>query len=157
MNGLTTAMLSEACRIFLTFAYPDGGDSVPAAKRLYRDSGAETPLETLLAPPVCQPIATNNGRTRGFAWRLGCKGFPHLKLQVTSHDGGECVFSVDTHDAVRVPADHPDAPRWAQLQAANRQLKEQIESAWQQSGFLTFNGLLRRDLDRIGPKGIIQP
>ena len=68
----------------------------------------------------------------------------------TNQDHGESwVFSVDTHDAVRVEPNHPDAPRWAQLQRANQRLKEQIEHAWAASGLLTFDALLRRDLDKV--------
>jgi hypothetical protein len=37
-----------------------------------------------------------------------------------------------------------------ELQTANRRLKEQIESAWEEAGLLTFNGLLRRELARKG-------
>jgi hypothetical protein len=70
-----------------------------------------------------------------------------LKLRAT-WQGDEWVFAVDTHDMVQVPADHPDAPRWAGLQESNRRLKEQIEQSWEEAGLLTFAALLRRDLDR---------
>jgi hypothetical protein len=33
------------------------------------------------------------------------------------------------------------------LQAINRELKEKIEHAWEADGLLTFNALLRRELD----------
>jgi hypothetical protein len=81
---------------------------------------------------------------------LGCAHYPHLKLQVVTADDGSLVFSVDTHDAVQLVADHPDWPRWRQLQTANRDLKVRIERSWEAEGLLTFNGLLRRELERTG-------
>lgn len=85
---------------------------------------------------------------RGYSFRLGCTHYPHLKLQVVNTDDGSLVFSVDTHDAVQLQPDHPDWPRWRQLQTANRELKTRIERAWDAEGLLTFNGLLRRELGR---------
>jgi hypothetical protein len=145
MTGLTTALLGRACRIFLALAYPGG--AIPPKPRVYWDMSPEQPLDTLLLPPVCQPLPAPGGGVRGYALRLGSAAFPHLKLQVVycDHDA-PCVFAVDTHDALRQPLPPPDAERWAQLQAANRQVKEQIERAWEAAGLLTFNGLLRREL-----------
>jgi hypothetical protein len=91
---------------------------------------------------------TQPGEIRGYAFRLGSTVFPHLKLQVVGQSDGELVFSVDTHDQVRVPLGHPDAAAWAQVQAANRKLKEEIEHAWEAAGLLTFNALLRRELEK---------
>jgi hypothetical protein len=136
-------------------AYPEGETSIPATKRAYREIAVEPDLEPWLKPPVCQvlPRLSDLGGTpvagiRGYAFRLGSCGFPHLKLQVVGNSDGELVFSVDTHDQVRVPANHPDAAGWAQIQAANRKLKEEIERAWEAAGLLTFNALLRRELQK---------
>jgi len=148
MKGLTGAVLDRACRIFLGLAYPDGPASVPAAKQHYLHIDPGAPLGPLLAPPVCQTLAAPGGGVRGHAFRLGCAHHPHLKLQVVTTDDGSLVFSVDTHDAVQLQPDHPDQPRWRQLQTANRELKTRIERAWDGEGLLTFNGLLRRELGR---------
>src|SRR5262249_1087270 len=147
MKGLSTALLREACRIFLAHAYPEGEATIPAPRRVYLH--LEDELESWLAPPLCQPFHMDDG-VCGYAWRLGCRHFPHLKLRATNQDHGESwVFSVDTHDAVRLEPNHPDAAHWAQLQQANQQLKEEIEQAWEAAGLLTFRGLLRRDLDKV--------
>src|SRR5947207_3248312 len=149
MKGLDTALLRQACHIFLTLAYPDGDGSIPAPRRALLHLSVDAPLEKWLTPPICQPVLGEGG-VQGYAWRLGCRHFPHLKLRATNQDHGESwVFSVDTHDAVRVGPNHPDAPRWAQLQQANQRLKEQIERAWEAAGLLTFDALLRRDLDKV--------
>jgi hypothetical protein len=148
MNGLTTALLERACRIFLERAYPEGRQTIPPPKSHFLDLDAEQAPETVLVPPVCQPLPPRAGSPRGYALRLGSTVHPHLKLQITDQEGAGCVFSVDTHDSFSVDPVHPDAARWAELQTANRRLKEQIERAWEEAGLLTFNALLRRELAR---------
>jgi hypothetical protein len=148
MRGLTTALLSRACRIFLTLAYPQGQHTIPPAKAAYGRLSTDQPLETVFRPPLCQPIPAAGGCLRGYALRLGSNHYPHLKLQVIDCDqAGTWVFAVDTHDGLRLQAGHADAERWARLREANHQLKKRIEQAWEADGLLTFNGLLRRDLD----------
>jgi hypothetical protein len=155
MPGLCPELLGQACRIFLKLAYPGGLSSIPVAKRAYLDIPEAPDLELLLRPPVCQILPrlpclgeTSAEGIRGYAFRLGSQVFPHLKLQVVGQNEGELVFSVDTHDQVRVPLGHPEAAAWAHIQAANRQLKEEIEHAWEAAGLLTFNALLRRELEK---------
>jgi hypothetical protein len=150
MTGLTTALLGRVCRTFLTLAYPSGPASIPPAKRRFLELAGDEPLEPLLVPPLCEVLCTPEGALRGYALRLGREGYPHLKLQVIGADlGVGCVFAVDTHDTLRLEPGHPDAERWQKLQAANCALKEQIERAWDEEGVLTFNGLLRRELNRM--------
>jgi hypothetical protein len=132
----------------MALAYPEGEPSIPAAKRAYLRIQAESAFDLLLQAPVCQLLPRPEGGIRGYAFRLGSNAFPHLKLQVVGQGDRELVFSVDTHDQVRVDPRHPDAFAWADLQAANRKLKEEIERAWEAAGLLTFNALLRRELER---------
>ncbi len=149
MTGLTPMLLGRACRIFLSLAYPEGKATIPPSKAAYLDLAGHESLDRLLAPPLCQPITNSKGGVRGYALRLGSADFPHVKLQVTDcgPEGG-LVFAVDTHDALSLDPDHPDAPRWAAIQAANRVLKEKIERAWEAEGLMTFNALLRRGLKK---------
>jgi hypothetical protein len=142
MNDLTPALLGRACDIFLALAYPDG--SIPPTKQAFANIHADQPLDSLLQAPVCQ-VLTGEGGARKYAFRLGSSDFPHVKLQVSCVHG--CVFAVDTHDAIHIDPSHPDAERWGYVQAANRQLKEKIERAWEAAGLLTFNALLRRELE----------
>ncbi|MHB8736795.1 MAG: hypothetical protein ACYC6M_15945, partial [Terriglobales bacterium] len=128
MRGLTTELLGQASRMFLAVAYPDG--LVPPAKARFLDIQPHDPLEPLLTPPICQALTAPDGTVRKYAFRLGSTGFPHLKLQVADCGDDRCVFGVDTHDAISLDPNHPDAPRWAEIQAANRRLKQEIESAW---------------------------
>jgi hypothetical protein len=150
LEGLTTAILGRACRLFLTLAYPEGPATIPPLKKPYFNPPAEQPVQDLLKPPVCAELHNRDGGLRGFALRLGSATYPHIKLQVVHHKVlGPCVFSVDTHDELDLDPDHPDAAGWAQLQIANRQLKERIECAWEADGLLTFNASLRKELDKI--------
>jgi hypothetical protein len=147
LKGLTAPLLSQACRTFLSLAYPEGEDAIPAAKRAYGRIAPDQCLEGLLGPPLCLPLKSEEGGIRGYAFRLGSSRFPHLKLQVIAQEEiGAWIFSVDTHDQMRLDPRHPDAAGWAQLQAINRELKTQIEHAWEADGLLTFNALLRREL-----------
>jgi hypothetical protein len=149
MTGLTTTQLGRVCRTFLTLAYPDGPDSIPAPKNSFLRLNGDQPLEAALNPTICQTLRTDCGSFRGYALRLGSTAYPHLKLQVVYHEGTDTwLFAVDTHDNLQLEPGHPDVGRLEKLQAANRLLKEQIERAWEREGLLTFNGLLRRELNR---------
>src|SRR5438105_2129378 len=157
MNGLTTALLGRACRIFLQLAYPDGEDTIPAKRRVYLHLAPDQPLADYLPPApaasgIGQELPASDNRPRGYAFRLGSATFPHLKLQVVDYNGSACVFHVDTHDTFQpgLPADHPEAKRWRSLQEGNRKLKEQIERAWEREGLTTFNSLLRDGLEEKG-------
>lgn len=148
MKGLTTALLDCACRIFLERAYPQGIDTIPPPKNRFLAPCVAGSIESMLVPPVCQPLLRPDGGVRGYILRLGSAHHPYVKLQIVDHDDGGVVFSVDTHDGFSVDPPHPDAARWSAFQAANRQLKEEIERAWEEAGLLTFNALLRRELAR---------
>ena len=143
MNGLTTALLDRACRIFLELAYPEGIDTIPTPTSAYLSLRAELPPQAFLTPPLCQPLS---GRT-GCVLRLGSANHPHLKLTIVCHDDAGCIFTVDTHDAIDLASGSEDAARRVRFQTANRQLKDRIEGAWEDAGLLTFNALLRRELE----------
>lgn len=146
MLGLTTALLGRACQIFLDRAYPEGASTIPPPQNRFLALDAERSLASVLVPPVCQELPRRPGGVCGYTLRLGSARHPHLKLQIVDHEGVGCIFSVDTHDGFVLDSSHPDAIRWAELQAANRRLKEEIERAWEEAGLLTFNALLRREL-----------
>jgi hypothetical protein len=152
MEGLTTALLSRACRIFLALAYPAGEASIPHKKRLFWNIPPGAPLEQylppLIGPEFCQRLDAKPGCKPGFAYRLGCSHFPHLKLQVILCEG-TWVFCVDTHDGIfpsGLPESNPEAQAWRELVTSSRQLKERIERAWENEGFVTFHTLLRANL-----------
>jgi hypothetical protein len=164
MQRLTTDLVAQACRIFFSLAYPGGDATIPAAKQrlLQLPAGLEMVqvVETEASMSgCCQVIPSGTGGVRAVLVRLGCCHYPNLKLKAQLiQDGQESdwLFSVDTHDAFSStsflpPPEHPEAPAWRSLQAANVALKEKIEAAWDKAGLLTFNGLLRRDLPTTKP------
>ena len=159
MQQLTTPLLSQACRIFLGLAYPEGPSTIPAKKRAYFDLPADQPVSAFLPPAacavgVCQELRGLSGSPCGYDFRLGSSGFAHLKLRlqpVEQNGHWTWVFMVDTHDAFSKetrfpPPDHPDAKQWLLMQNANRLLKEKIEAAFEQNGLATLNSLLREEL-----------
>ncbi len=167
MHRLTTDLVRQATRLFVSLAYSGGEAAVPARKRALLDlpPGKEMVAQLADDPSLrecCQLVAGKNGRSRALLIRLGCNHYPHLKLkaQLIDHEDGDLwLFSVDTHDAFSArsflpPAGHPEAAAWASIQAANAALKERIEAAWEQAGLLTFNALLRRDLEQARPPSV---
>lgn len=159
MQQLTTPLLSQACRLFLSLAYPEGPTAIPPKKRFYYDLAADQPVAAFLPPAacaagVCQELRNESGTTCGYDLRLGSSGFAHLKLrvqQITHNNAAILVYMVDTHDAFskesRVPPpEHPDAKQWLAMQNANRALKEKIEAAFELHGLATMNSLLRDNL-----------
>jgi hypothetical protein len=148
MQGLTSSLLGQACRIFLTIAYPEELNQLPPPRSHFLDLQGGEELETLLTPPLCKTLQTPEGEPRGYSLRLGCSHYPHLKLEIVQHSCGEILLSVNTHDALPCAANHPDATAWAELQAGNRALKEAIERAWEDAGLVTFNKLLRDGLEK---------
>lgn len=160
MTTLTTDTLVQACRIFFSLAYPDGEASIPESKteclKLLPGQAVTDPTSLQHLPPAVLEVQRNaDGSLGGYALRLGCRHFLHLKLRAHRRvEGGQehWLFMVDTHDAFsrdnhRPPPDHPDAPAWMALQKANADLKVQIERAWEAAGLETFNSLLRAGLE----------
>jgi hypothetical protein len=161
---LSTDLVGQACRIFLELAYPGGEPAIPEKKRhLLRLPSGRLMINHLESNPLtcqcCQLLPAGTRDIRVLLIRLGCPHHPHLKLkaQLIEEEGsGEWLFGVDTHDSFSAssflpPPDHPEAAAWRKLQAANVDLKQRIEAAWEQAGLLTFNGLLRRDLPKSYP------
>lgn len=155
MEPLTTKSLGEACRVFLTLAYPDGVDTIPSNKRPYLEMAADRPIEDFLSPApaalgVCQCL-TRRG-LNGYEFRLGSARYPHLKLRVQivdSHGESLWVYSVDTHDGFHQATQFmspEEALAWRELVDGNRQLKHDIEEDLARAGLLTPVLLLRIDL-----------
>ncbi|MGF1581304.1 MAG: hypothetical protein ACFCD0_18225 [Gemmataceae bacterium] len=163
MVGLTTDILAEACRIFLSLAYPDGLERIPEDKLVYLDLPPNQLLSEYhanfpLPASTFRLLHDNNGDEAGVELRLGRKGFPHLKMNVRRVDNfpdGMWVFSVNTHDKFSdehylPPPDHPEADAWREMQETNARYKAAIETAWEAAGFLTFKAVLRLGLDEEG-------
>src|SRR5260370_38182643 len=100
MCGLTTNLLGQASRTFLTLAYPGGPSTIPPGKRGFLNLTPDQPLEPLLVPPLCEVLRTCQPDLRGYTFRLGIATYLTLKLQaITPENGADWLFHVDTHDA----------------------------------------------------------
>jgi hypothetical protein len=154
MSELNTALLGQACSIFMELAYPEGLATVPVKKRAYYSMDPTRPLSDYLPPSpqaggIVQELSSRKDGPRGYEFRLGCCHFQHLKLRVQlmeQRGNSVWVFTVDTHDAFSPPAGDPRAAEWLAMKETNRQLKDQIEDELDQAGFETFKSLLRGDL-----------
>jgi hypothetical protein len=153
MAPLPLELLRQACRLFLDIAYPNGPETIPAARLPFYRIPVGADVHDYLPPAAlahgCVKALTD--MHEGYSIRLGCAAFPFLRLtlQNISHRGEwTWLCGVDTHDSWHHP-EHPDAAAWLALQIANRELKARIESAWDAAGLLTHNGLLRQELETV--------
>ncbi len=153
MTDISAHILKHAIELYLERAYPAGTlppgtqDRVAPIRAL---SGAESVPEALLEK---DPTATASG----FALRLGQPLYPHMKLIIEpaplcrAHDDPlppPFLLRVDTHDRhLHATPGSPDAAWLASIRASNKQLTEQIETAWSEAHLPTFKDFLRRQLD----------
>jgi CheY-like chemotaxis protein len=97
--------------------------------------------------------ATRGGGARRYVLRLGNDRYPHMKLVLEeSLLPEQYVFTVDTHDDVKVSPESPDFERWTALREHNRNLKERIETAWREAGVPTLADLTKQmgSVERLG-------
>lgn len=77
-----------------------------------------------------------------YTLRLGNCRYPFMKFVVQEFlVNGEYFFSVDTHDRLDIRPGAPDYEEWEQLKDWNRQLKAEIETAWDSDGLPTNTDL----------------
>jgi hypothetical protein len=145
---------AQACRIFMKLAYPDAAQ-IPDKKRCYGDIPSGACIADYVSPApraaaICLDLSKNG--VAGCEFRLGCAHHPNLKLRVQRmeyHHREVWVYSVDTHDRLLQAAKHlsnEEAEACRKLVEKNTLLKQQIEEALADAGFMTPIGLLRVDL-----------
>jgi len=138
LDRLTPGHVRRAIQVFLEQAWPAGQDARP---KLGLDvlTGCST-LDAVFAafdrPSAGQTISAR------YTLRLGNHRYPFMKLVVQEYlVNGEYFFSVDTHDDLCITPDMPDYEGWVSLRRYNRELKEEIESAWHAEGLPTHEDL----------------
>ena len=162
MESLTTKALGDACRVFMSLAYPAGTTTIPAGKVCYFEMPGDCAIEEFLPPApnarsICQDLTKRSGGLVGYEFRLGSEHYPHLKLRVQHmdcHAQKLWVYSVDTHDGFHHATqflNDEEAAAWRTLVDRNRVLKHQIEDALGKAGFITPVRLLRIDLTSSAP------
>ena len=151
VTELSPDHVRRAARLFVEAAWgaadagaEQRGEDLPAAVRatLARlDAAAD--LDELFAAFERRP-EDQRGDLRRFTLRLGNRCYPFMKLVVQEYLViGEMFFSVDTHDELDVRPTAPDYHRWIELKRFNRELKTEIERAWEQAGLPTHVDLRR--------------
>jgi hypothetical protein len=142
----SSELLARAVRVFLTHAY--GEEVVPPHRRHWAEMTSNHSIEQWLSQKgVEQPREIQPGMNVKYAFRLGNRWYPHMKMLVAfMPPGDQPLFSVDTHDRIEVPAGSPEEAGMRELQAQNRELARSIELAWDQAGVPTQAGLLKKYL-----------
>jgi CheY-like chemotaxis protein len=82
-----------------------------------------------------------------YSLRLGNRNYPFMKLVLQEHIvPGEFFFAVDSHDQMEIKPDFPDYESWMAVRRFNRDLKQQIETAFDRHGLDTA-ACLRRSVE----------
>jgi CheY-like chemotaxis protein len=152
LKFLTADHIRQAVNLFVAEAWPDLDSSRPRFNPGIL-AGAQTPQE-IFALFEQKPAGEGTLCAR-HALRLGSSRYPFMKLVVQEYlVEEEYFFSVDTHDDLDVRPSQPDFKEWMELKAANRELKERIESSWQKAGLPTHEDLreLAQDLAAVEPR-----
>jgi len=138
------ADLLKAIEIYLAAAYASTAAPKPVQARVSALTNApddqlyqQKEFETDPAQPQAR-----------YALRLGNRHYPHMKLIIEpTPTGTGYLFRADTHDQhVRPQPGTRDAELFSQMLIQNRNIAEEIESAWETAGLPTFKSFLRQDL-----------
>ncbi len=135
---MTPAHVRRALDVYLSLAWPAGCGSQP--KITLDESESIEDLAQLFGR--FERVQGGGGGLKRYALRLGNMRYPFMKFIVQEHlVNGEYFFSVDTHDNLEVRPENPDYVEWEKLKTFNRDLKAQIELAWDEAGLPTNTDL----------------
>jgi hypothetical protein len=129
---------------YLRRAYPGEAPAVVRARvGQLRDAG-ERLFGCSVVERDCAELPTR------YSIRLGNVFYPHMKLSIDRRpDGLGFLFRADTHDGHICP--QPGAKEFdafTELMRKNRELAAAIEADWEGMGLLTFQGYLKKDIER---------
>ena len=151
LEELTASMVSRAIDAYLELAYgaaSKGRDRPDLA--LEPASGGEPVLGLFQSESV---RGEDEAALRRFTMRLGNRNYPFMKLLMQEHIvAGEFYFAVDTHDQMEIKPGFPDYEAWMAVRRFNRDLKQQIEAAFDRNGLDTA-ACLRRAVQARQPAG----
>lgn len=131
LADLTLAKVRRAVDVYLKQAYAGAEPPpLPAFLTGAPNSSVEVVLGAFLDESDRAPAGAHC-----YALRLGNSRYPFMKLRLQEYlFQGEYFFAVDTHD--QMFADQSD-PELARLKAFNREVRCQIEAAWEGAGLPT--------------------
>lgn len=139
--------LREAIRTYLQFAYPDGQLPDVVRQRITLDEGRPA-SEVIQSSPFESYASDAPFRCTVHALRLGCEEYPHVKLEIRPFPNAVgFVFWVNTHDQF-ISADDkmPGADQWRGVVRRNRDLKQEVERAWEEKKLPTFTSTMHQEL-----------
>jgi len=148
LEQMTPAHVRRAVALYMTHAFPDGGEARRPANVRELEDVAD--IHRLLAR--FERVHADDGGFERFALRLGNARYPFMKFVVQEHlVDDEYFFSVDTHDNLEIRPDNPDYEEWERLKTYNRELKRKVEAAWESAGLPTNTGLraLAEEIARV--------
>ena len=127
LEHMTPAHVRRALDVYLTHAWPSGPsqNSAITPEQLDGISALEDLFQRF------ERVEGGGGGLKRYCLRLGNSRYPFMKFVVQEHlVNGEYFFSVDTHDNLDIRPDNPDFEAWEELKTFNRDLKREIEAAW---------------------------
>ncbi len=152
LEHMTPTHVRRALRIYLEHAWPEGCGVRPKAR--IEDYENIDRLEAFFER--FERVAGGGGGLKRYTLRLGNSRYPFMKLVVQEHlVNGEYFFSIDTHDNLEIRPDSPDYEEWEELKGYNRELKAEIETAWDVASLPTNTDLraLMEELARVERAG----
>lgn len=145
LAALLPETVRRAISIYQEIAYGTGARQRRSPDLAALDGGVATGVEGLLAlfqKELVEPVPGHP--CVRYSLRLGNRNYPFMKLVLQEHLlAGEFFFAVDTHDQMDIRPDLPDYEAWMAVRRFNRELKCQIEEAFDRGG-LDTSACLRR-------------
>lgn len=129
IQDLTLQHLRRAVRLYVNEAYRIPGPFSGKQPRFEFEGADDARLmDYVTKAPFTDETKRSATGNRSYALRLGNSQYPFMKLLIAEHlVQDEFFFSVDTHDQA---FDQNVDPKFCQIRAGNRQLKDDIEAAW---------------------------
>ncbi|MGE3175418.1 MAG: response regulator [Planctomycetota bacterium] len=151
LEALSAEVVRQAIGIYQEIAYGTAGRARRAATPLDDAALDGADHERLLALFTKERVEAVPGRSCvRYSLRLGNRNYPFMKLVLQEHLlAGEFFFAVDTHDQMEIKPDFPDYEAWMAVRRFNRDLKAQIEDAFDHKGLET-SACLRRVVEARG-------
>ena len=137
-ESLTPAHVRRAVDLFVAQGFPPGARVAPrTTSALFHDDAT---LEQALQRMTKDDDGGQGARR--FSLQLGNERYLFSKLLLCEYlIEGELFFAVETHDNLPLSPSNPEYPRWLEIKRHNRELKEQIETAWRAHELPTFRDL----------------
>jgi len=139
LDRLTPAHIRRAVQIYLDHAWPPGSSGEPPLA--VKDLESATTLDEM-TKFFDRPRKDQSPLCKRFTLRLGNHRYRFMKFVVQEYlVPEEYFFSVDTHDDLKITPDMPDFEGWQELRGYNRELKHEIERAWNEAELPTNEDL----------------